>query len=91
MIERVQFSKRASKDMERFDRRTRERVSKALKGLVTVPPRSNLDVRPLMGHAPWLRLRVGEKRVILRLIDAVYLVGRVIDRRDLYRALDSLK
>ena len=36
--------------MERFDRRTRERVSKALEGLVAVPPRSNLDVRPLMGH-----------------------------------------
>ena len=102
MTERVQFSKRANKDIGRIDTTTRERVRKAVTGLVELPPRPNLDVRPLVGHAPWLRLRIGDVRVILRPLSSderrqvnvdapAYLVERVIDRRDLERAADSLR
>ena len=76
--------------MERIDRKSRERIRRALEGLVVVRPRRNLDVRPLTGHASWLRLRVGNTRVIFRPIEVVYLVERVIDRRDLDEALRAL-
>jgi mRNA-degrading endonuclease RelE of RelBE toxin-antitoxin system len=99
--ERVQFSKRASRDIARFDRASRQRVRAALGGLVAVPPKPNLDVRPLVGRAPWLRLRVGSVRVILRQLSAAevkahaleapaYLVARIIDRRDLEEAVRPL-
>ncbi len=55
---------------------------------------ANPDVKPVAGHAPWRRLRVGEHRVLYRELDdgsgSKYLVARVIDRRDLHRAIDSL-
>ena len=55
---------------------------------------AKLDVRPLIGHAPWRRLRVGEFRVIFRMFSADelrsrgattrgYLVERIVERRDL--------
>jgi hypothetical protein len=55
---------------------------------------TNLYVKPVAGHAPWRRPRVGEHRVLYRELadeaDAHYLVERVIDRRDLDRAIDRL-
>ena len=101
MTERVQFSRRARKDLERLNATTRSRVRAALGGLVQTPPRSNLDIRSLTGRSPWLRLRVGNVRVILRPLTQTeasllrvespgYLVERVIDRRDLDDALRPL-
>ena len=66
-----------------------------------MPPRSNLDIRPLTGRSPWLRLRIGAVRVILRqltpsetgllgLKSPGYLVERIVDRRDLDDALRPL-
>ena len=101
MTERVQFSWRARKDIERLSSSTRSRVQAALGGLVELPPRSNLDIRPLTGRSPWLRLRIGNVRVILRPLTQSeagllrvespgYLVERVIDRRDVDDALRPL-
>ncbi|TMG52621.1 MAG: hypothetical protein E6H84_13765 [Chloroflexi bacterium] len=80
---------------------TRERIRTALLGLVERPPRSNLDIRPVEGRAPWRRLRVGEMGVIfrelalverraLRLGSPAYLVARIVDRRDLDEAVRPL-
>ncbi|MFZ1926845.1 MAG: hypothetical protein WAU42_11955 [Solirubrobacteraceae bacterium] len=55
---------------------------------------ANFDVKPVAGHVPWRRLLVGEHRVLYRELaadpDVRYLVARVIDRRDLHRAIDKL-
>jgi ParE toxin of type II toxin-antitoxin system, parDE len=55
---------------------------------------ANIDLKPVAGRAPWRRLRVGDHRVLYRELteetDAHYLVARVIDRRDLHRAIDRL-
>jgi hypothetical protein len=55
---------------------------------------ANLDVKPVAGRAPWRRRRVGEHRLLYRELadeaDSRYLVARVIDRRDLHRAIDKL-
>ena len=88
MTERVQFSRRARKDIERLSSSE-------------TPLRSHLDIRPLTGRSPWLRLRVGDVRVILRQLTRTemsllgiespgYLVSRVVDRRDLDDALRPL-
>lgn len=60
---------------------------------------SNLDVKPLIGSAPWHRLRVGDFRVLYRPVEpnetadsgAGLLVARVVHRRDLERAVATLE
>jgi mRNA-degrading endonuclease RelE of RelBE toxin-antitoxin system len=88
----VTLAPRAIRDLKRLERAPRKRVQQAFESLVSGA--ANLDIKPIAGHAPWLRLRVGEHRVILRELsargDSGYFVARVIDRRDLHRAIDRL-
>jgi hypothetical protein len=51
----------------------------------------NLDVKPLKASGPWARLRVGEYRILYRPIDGGWLVERLVDRRDLERAIGTLE
>jgi hypothetical protein len=63
----------------------------------------NLDVTPLVGHKPWLRVRDGNYRIFMRpmtddehatfgveLPDVGYVVGRIIDKKDARKVLRSL-
>ncbi len=88
----LELAPRAIRDLKRLDRQTRKRVQQAFEALEA--DAANLDVKPVAGHAPWRRLRVGEYRVRYQQLDAEdgarYLVARVIDRRDLHRAIDRL-
>jgi mRNA-degrading endonuclease RelE of RelBE toxin-antitoxin system len=104
----VELSSRARRDLRRLGRgQDRKRVVDALTvGLVAVPPPDNLDVKPLEGHEPWLRLRVGVYRVLYRPLNAQevnavsqrrghgvqtgYLVARIVHRRELERAVATL-
>ena len=101
MIGRLQFSKRAVKDIGRLDKRVASRIRKTLLALVADRPRSNLDVRPLVGRAPWIRPCVGEFRVLFRPLTPLemaalsidgpgYLVERVLNRRDLTAVVREL-
>lgn len=91
-LSNVELAPRAIRDLKGLDRQTRKRVQQAFQALGS--DAANLDVKPVAGHAPWRRLRVGEHRVLYRELadetDARYLVARVIDRRDLHRAIDKL-
>jgi mRNA-degrading endonuclease RelE of RelBE toxin-antitoxin system len=88
-LSNIKLAPRAIRDLKGLDRQTRKRVQQPLQSLKA--DAANLDVKPVAGHAPWRRLRVGEHRVLYReLADAQYLVARVIDRRDLHRAIDRL-
>jgi hypothetical protein len=79
-----------------------------LKGLEATQPPENLDVRPVAGHAPWLRLRAGDFRILFRRLtraeldllalrrgavesDTGFLVGRIVDRSELERAVDTIE
>jgi mRNA interferase RelE/StbE len=88
----VKLAPRAIRDLKGLDRQTRKRVQHAFQALGA--DAADLDVKPVAGRAPWRRLRVGEHRVLHRELvddaDARYLVARVIDRRDLHRAIDRL-
>ena len=101
MRARIGLSSRAEKDWSKLDDRTRRSVMTALNALASDPPAPNIDQRPLVGHAPWRRIRVGGLRVIFRPLSRVeldsfeedrgYLVERVIQRRDLERATKGLR
>ena len=94
----VVLSRRAERDLRRIDSEDLDRIGRALTALATTAD-DNLDVKALAGEAPWLRLRVGDFRVLYRPIqreegaphDSRWLVARVIHRRDLERALATLK
>jgi mRNA-degrading endonuclease RelE of RelBE toxin-antitoxin system len=88
----IKLAPHAVRDLKRLDRQTRKRVQQGFQALGANA--ANLDIKPVAGRAPWHRLRVGEHRVLYRELadetDARYLVARVIDRRDLHRAIDKL-
>ena len=76
-------------------------MRKVLDSLSQDPAPTNLDVRPTVGHGPWLRLRIGTLRVLFRRLTLDesrsldirghgYLVERVIDRRELDEAVKPL-
>lgn len=103
MPNHVELSRRAQRDLRALPGRDRGRIVRALReDLVDDPPPQNLDIVALQGRAPWLRVRVGNWRVLFRplssdeLADAVgtaergFLVARIVDRRDLERAVATL-
>jgi mRNA-degrading endonuclease RelE of RelBE toxin-antitoxin system len=100
---RVELSKRALRDLRRIDHKSRKGLLDLLEhDLATEPHPANLDIKPLTGRAPWLRLRRGEHRVpdrpltireLLALAateQAGFLVERVIERGELERAASAL-
>jgi mRNA-degrading endonuclease RelE of RelBE toxin-antitoxin system len=100
---RVELSKRALRDLRRIDHGSRRRLLDLLENdLAAEPQPKNLDVKPLTGRPPWLRLRRGDYRVLYRPLTsselqalsaperAGFLVERIIDRGDLERAAAKL-
>ena len=93
----VVLSRRAERDLHRVGNEDLARIGAALTALAAGD--ANLDVKALAGTAPWLRLRVGDHRVLYRPIqpaegaqpDARWLVARIIHRRDLERAVATLE
>jgi mRNA-degrading endonuclease RelE of RelBE toxin-antitoxin system len=98
----VELSRRAERELLRLAARDRERIVLALRSLGIAPPPANLDIAPLRGRPPWLRLRVGDFRVLFRPLtmdersglklagERGYLVARVVNRRELERAVRIL-
>jgi mRNA-degrading endonuclease RelE of RelBE toxin-antitoxin system len=88
----IELAPRAIRDLKRLDRHTRKRIQQAFQALGEEA--ANLDVKLVAGRPPWRRLRVGGHRVLYRELAGEphprYLVARVIDRRDLHRAIDKL-
>jgi mRNA-degrading endonuclease RelE of RelBE toxin-antitoxin system len=100
---RVELTKRALRDLRRIDHKSRKRLLDLLeRDLAAEPQPANLDIKPLVGLTPWLRLRRGEHRVLYRPLTsselqdlgtsepAGFLVERIVDRRDLERAASAL-
>jgi mRNA-degrading endonuclease RelE of RelBE toxin-antitoxin system len=104
----VELSSRASRDLRRLGKGPdlKPLVDALTVSLVAVPPHDNLDVKPLEGHQPWLRLRVGVYRILYRpmsaqevaavakrrgrRIETGFLVARIVHRRDLERMAATL-
>jgi mRNA-degrading endonuclease RelE of RelBE toxin-antitoxin system len=72
MTRHVELSRRATKDLRQLDKPTARRLLEVLQSDLTAdPPPENLDIKPLQGAEPWLRLRVGTYRVLYRPMTAV--------------------
>jgi mRNA interferase RelE/StbE len=84
----VRLSARAERDLRRLDPQVRRRIVEGLRALGAGAP--NLDVKAVKGSSVWLRLRVGEHRILYRGIAGGFLIERIVDRRDLERAIRSL-
>ena len=93
----VQYSTRATREIRKLPAQDARRLRDAVERLAGGGERAeNLDIKVLAkvlaGRSPWLRLRVGDWRVIYRTVDPGpgYFVGRVINRRDLESAVKQL-
>lgn len=94
---RIELAARAVRDVRRLDPPVRRRIRQALDELAVGT--ENADVKALTGAAPRLRLRVGDLRVLYRPLTEDeasppdgpgVLVARVVNRRDLLRAVRTL-
>ena len=66
----------------------RDAVVGGLRGLARED--ANLDVKALTGHPGWYRLRVGNWRVLYYSDPAGIVIERIVNRRDLERAVNTL-
>jgi mRNA-degrading endonuclease RelE of RelBE toxin-antitoxin system len=94
-LSRIQLAPRAARDLRKLDRQVRTRVRRALEQLATGA--ENLDLKAISGHPGWLRLRVGEHRVLCRPLgpkesdeQPAWLIARIVDRKELERAVTKL-
>jgi len=79
------------KDLDDLPKRAASRIADVLEDLAADPRSTAFDVKPLVGRRPWRRLRVGDYRVLYRPEGGeVLLVGRVVDRKELDRAMRTL-
>lgn len=105
----VELATQAGKDLAKLDKPAREQLADVLRSDLSANPQpANLDVKALKGASPWLRLRVGDHRIIYRPLtpdeltplvarlptkarpSGGYLVARIVNRRDLEKAVSTL-
>ena len=88
-MHRVVLSRRAVADLRRVDPGHRlDRLQAGLERLAEGD--SNLDIKPLTDNHPWLRLRLGDWRVLFRPAGDLLLVARIVHRRELRQAIRAL-
>ena len=89
-MDRILLSTRAARDLRRLGPGPElDRIEAGLQRLST--GESNLDIKPLTGNSPWLRLRVGDWRILFRPVDEQLLVARIIHRSELQQAIRTLE
>jgi mRNA-degrading endonuclease RelE of RelBE toxin-antitoxin system len=85
----IEISSRAKKDLKRIGPGVNlTRITVGLRDLEAGV--ANLDVKTVDGHRPWLRLRIGEFRVLYRPLGGDWWVERVMNRQDLREAVKTL-
>ena len=85
----LEISNRAKKDLKRIGPgANRTYISAGLQELAGGA--ANLDVKTVDAHPPWLRLRIGDFRILYRPIDGGWWIERIVNRRDLLEAIKTL-
>jgi mRNA interferase RelE/StbE len=77
---------RARKALRQLDPVARRDILTAMRALGTEPRPAG--VKPLKGYRPWLRVRVGDYRIIYDVNDTTRTVTVAGHRREVYRGLD---
>ncbi len=84
----LRIARLAAKQLERLPKARFDQITARLQELDANQP--NLDIKPLRGHAPWQRLRVGEYRIVFRRDRDGILVAAVVPRQALDAAVAKL-
>ena len=84
---RVETRPRVRRDLRKLDEAARGDVLSAMRALTDNPRPAG--VRPLKGHRPWLRIRVGDYRIVFTVDHEIGLieVSRIGPRGRVYREL----
>ena len=83
----VFLEKRAQRQLERLDEKTRSRIVEALRLLGDRGFSARLDLKKLRGYKGQYRLRVGRHRVLFELQpERVIIVHAILPRRRAYRS-----
>lgn len=61
---KILLKREAAKYLASLDKTTRNRITKAIKGLTVIPPEG--DIAPMKGIEGWFRIRVGSFWIIFR-------------------------
>jgi mRNA interferase RelE/StbE len=91
---RIELASRAVRDVRKMDPQERRRIQRGIQDLAAGA--ENADVKAIAGRPPWLRMRVGDWRVLYRPMTEQeaagggILIARVIARRDLERSVRLL-
>jgi mRNA-degrading endonuclease RelE of RelBE toxin-antitoxin system len=89
-VDRILVSTRAVRDLRRLGPGPElDRIEAGLQRLSSGDP--NLDIKPVTGSTPWLRMRVGDWRVLYRPANNLILVARIIHRSELQQAIRTLE
>jgi mRNA-degrading endonuclease RelE of RelBE toxin-antitoxin system len=98
---RIELSRRAQRDLRSLRGAARDFAAELSRALEEDGPAANADIVALRGRSPWLRLRLGDYRVLFRPLEAGevralgvergYLVARIVHRRELERAVAALR
>lgn len=86
MIWRIELARSAARAFERAPRQERKRLERAIDGLSRNPRPPGKLVKAIQGpHDDFLRLRVGDHRIMYEVIDSgrVILIHAIIHRKDL--------
>ena len=99
-MDRIELSRRAQRDLRGLRGGARD-IASELDELLGRGPLASADIVPLRGRSPWLRLRIGDYRVLFRRLEereaaalganSGYLVARIVHRRELERAVAGLR
>ena len=84
----LRIARLSAKQLERLPKARFDQITARLQELDANQP--NLDIKPLRGHAPWQRLRVGEYRIVFRRDRDGILVAAVVPRQALDAAVAKL-
>jgi mRNA-degrading endonuclease RelE of RelBE toxin-antitoxin system len=91
-IYKIKFTNASFKDIERLDKKIREKIITDLTSLSRFPFDFKRDIKKLKGIGKNIyRLRVGELRVIYFLSNTELVVLRIIDRKDLLKIINTIK
>ncbi len=82
---RIEFTRRALKDLRRLPAADRERALAKLSAYAEDPGGRHFDVLHLVGSLEGFRLRVGDWRLVFNVTDRHLEVLRVGHRREVYR------
>ena len=89
-MNRLLLSRRAERDLRRLGPGPElDRIQEGLERLTGDDP--NLDIKRVTGRLPWLRLRIGDWRILYRPADEGILVARIIHRAELEQAIRTLE